>query len=140
MTHEQAASIPLVALTAYACLDWLPPPSITPRRVIIRGASGGTGSWLVQLAKVAYDCHVTAICSERNASYVKKLGADEVIDYTSQDVTQILLSQRAATQEYDLLVDCVGGLELLSSYVCIQIYRPSDMSTHGSHTAARAPS
>lgn len=48
LTHEQAASIPLVALTAYACLEWLPSPSTARRRVVIRGASGGTGSWLVQ--------------------------------------------------------------------------------------------
>jgi NADPH:quinone reductase-like Zn-dependent oxidoreductase len=48
-SHEAAASIPLVALTAYACLDWLPPPSGTSqRRAVIQGASGGTGSWLVQ--------------------------------------------------------------------------------------------
>jgi NADPH:quinone reductase-like Zn-dependent oxidoreductase len=47
-SHEQAASIPLVALTAYACLDWLPPPGISQRKVVIRGASGGTGLFLVQ--------------------------------------------------------------------------------------------
>jgi NADPH:quinone reductase-like Zn-dependent oxidoreductase len=47
-SHEQAASIPLVALTAFACLDWLPPPATSQRKVIIRGASGGTGSWLIQ--------------------------------------------------------------------------------------------
>jgi len=50
LSHESAASIPLVALTAFACLDWLPPPTQggSQRRVVIRGASGGTGSWLVQ--------------------------------------------------------------------------------------------
>ena len=48
MSHEQAASVPLVALTAYACLDWLPRFTGSQRKVIIRGASGGTGSWLVQ--------------------------------------------------------------------------------------------
>ena len=47
-THEQAASIPLVALTAFACLDWLPPSTTSQRKIIIRGASGGTGSWLIQ--------------------------------------------------------------------------------------------
>jgi NADPH:quinone reductase-like Zn-dependent oxidoreductase len=47
-THEEAASVPLVALTAFACLDWLPPMQGTQRRVIVRGASGGTGSWIVQ--------------------------------------------------------------------------------------------
>jgi NADPH:quinone reductase-like Zn-dependent oxidoreductase len=47
-SHEAAAAIPLVALTAYACLDWLPPAGTAQRKVVVRGASGGTGSWLVQ--------------------------------------------------------------------------------------------
>ncbi|KUJ24550.1 quinone oxidoreductase [Mollisia scopiformis] len=115
-THEQAASIPLVALTAYACLDWLPPQTGSQRRVIIRGASGGTGMWLVQLAKVSYDCHVTAICSSKNAAFVKDLGADEVIDYTSQNIVSTLEEQLAANGQSDLIVDCVGGTELLDSY------------------------
>jgi len=115
-THEQAASIPLVVLTAFACLDWLPPPTTAQRRVIIRGASGGTGSWLIQLAKVAYNCHVTAICSSKDAEYVKTLGADEVIDYTTKDVVQTLLAERAANKESDLIVDCVGGTELIGHY------------------------
>lgn len=116
LTHDQAASIPLVTLTAYACLEWLPPPTGSRRKVIVRGASGGTGMWLVQLAKVAFDCHVVAICSNKNASFVKDLGADEVIDYTSQDIVSILEARRAAGGQFDLLVDCVGGTELLGSY------------------------
>ncbi|KAF4632690.1 hypothetical protein G7Y89_g5443 [Cudoniella acicularis] len=97
---------------------WLPPQSSHQRRVIIRGASGGTGSWLVQLAKKVYNCHVTAICSSKNAEFVKSLDADDVIDYTSEDIISTLLSRRAEAQEYGLLVDCAGGTELLSSYVC----------------------
>ncbi|PMD20889.1 GroES-like protein [Hyaloscypha hepaticicola] len=115
-THEEAASIPLVALTAYACLEWLPPPGEIRRKVVIRGASGGTGTWLVQLAKVAFDCHITAICSGKNADFVKSLGADEVIDYTKQDISRALASNVTSNQRYDLIVDCVGGIELLSSY------------------------
>ncbi|KAG4437517.1 hypothetical protein IFR05_006989 [Cadophora sp. M221] len=115
LTHEQAAAIPLVALTAYACLEWLPAPSTSQRKVIIRGASGGTGSWLVQLAKIVYDCHVTAICSEKNSSYVQTLGADSIIDYTTQNVSQTLLSSLDSTK-YDLIVDCVGGTELIPIY------------------------
>jgi NADPH:quinone reductase-like Zn-dependent oxidoreductase len=65
------------------------------------------------VAKVAFDCHVTAVCSAKNADYVKKLGADEVIDYTSMDVLQTLQSTRSAGQEYDLIVDCIGGTDLL---------------------------
>ncbi|EPE24600.1 GroES-like protein [Glarea lozoyensis ATCC 20868] len=92
-THEQAASVPLVALTAFSCLDWLPTVQQSPRRVVVRGAAGGTGSWIVQLAKAVYDCHVTAICSGRNAKYVSGLGADEVIDYTKEDVSATLRPQ-----------------------------------------------
>lgn len=66
------------------------------------------------MAKVAYDCHVTAICSSKNAEYIKKLGADEVIDYTTKDVVQTLLADSKGS---DLLVDCVGGTELLGHYV-----------------------
>jgi NADPH:quinone reductase-like Zn-dependent oxidoreductase len=69
------------------------------------------------VAKVAYDCHVTAICSSKNAEYVKKLGADDVIDYTTNDVAQTLLAQRAESKESDLIVDCVGGTELIGHYV-----------------------
>ncbi|RDW76008.1 hypothetical protein BP5796_06829 [Coleophoma crateriformis] len=116
LTHEAAASIPLVALTAFACLDWLPQASTSQRRVIVRGASGGTGSWLVQLAKIVYDCHVTAICSQRNSKYVKNIGADEVIDYNAVSVLDTLQQSRKETGEFDLLVDCVGGTELLGSY------------------------
>ena len=66
------------------------------------------------MANVVYDCHVTAICSAKNTDYVKSIGADEIIDYTSQDVVQTLLSTRAAGHPMDLIVDCVGGTELIS--------------------------
>ena len=69
------------------------------------------------MAKVVCDCHITAICSSKNAEYVKKLGADEVIDYTAEDVIQALLAERTANKQSDLIVDCVGGTELLGCYV-----------------------
>ncbi|QSZ29630.1 hypothetical protein DSL72_004146 [Monilinia vaccinii-corymbosi] len=138
LSHEAAASIPLVALTMFAALDWLPArKKDVQRKVIVRGASGGCGSWAVQckcllcnalpithiimskpwkVAKLLYDCHVTAICSSRNVDYVQSLGADEVIDYTSQPVLQTLLESKSASAEFDLLIDCVGGTELIPSY------------------------
>jgi NADPH:quinone reductase-like Zn-dependent oxidoreductase len=69
------------------------------------------------VAKSLYDCHVTAVCSGRNAEYVRNLGADEVIDYTIQPVLQTLVDSRASGGEYDLIVDCVGGTDLIPSYV-----------------------
>jgi NADPH:quinone reductase-like Zn-dependent oxidoreductase len=81
------------------------------------------------VAKIAYDCHVTAICSSKNFEYVKKLGADEVIDYSTKDVVQTLLSQRAANKESDLIVDCVGGTELLGHYVRSLLFFLSEIPT-----------
>ncbi|PQE29921.1 hypothetical protein CJF32_00000591 [Rutstroemia sp. NJR-2017a WRK4] len=120
LSHEAAASIPLVALTAFACLDWLlENGSTSQRKVIVRGASGGSGSWVVQLAKLLYDCHVTAVCSGRNAEYVRNLGADEVIDYTIQPVLQTLVDSRASGGEYDLIVDCTQLVHKKGAYVTI---------------------
>lgn len=69
-----------------------------------------------EVAKTVFDCHVTAICSKKNIDYVRSLGADLVIDYTTHDVPQTLVRNMQGTK-YDLIVDCVGGTELLSIYV-----------------------
>ncbi|KAF2849324.1 NAD(P)-binding protein [Plenodomus tracheiphilus IPT5] len=119
ISHQEAAAIPLVVLTAFACLDWLPSTAQSPnskRRVIVSGASGGVGMWCVQLAKKLYDCHVTGICSGRNAEFVRELGADEVIDYGAQDVPKTLLAGRPEGRKYDLYVDCVGGVEMFQHW------------------------
>lgn len=81
------------------------------------------------MAKVPFDCHITAICSGKNADFVKSLGADEVIDYTKQDINRALGSNVTPNQRYDLIVDCVGGTELLSSYVC-NLFRPLSNATN----------
>lgn len=69
------------------------------QRVLIIGASGGVGIYAVQIAK-SFDTHVTAVCSTRNVDMVKRIGADEVIDYTQQDWD--------GTGSYDLILDMVG--------------------------------
>ncbi|UPX19417.1 uncharacterized protein EKO05_0009680 [Ascochyta rabiei] len=119
-TFEEAASVPLVVLTAFSCLDWLPSSRQSPngetRRVIVSGASGGVGMWCVQLAKKLYRCHVTGICSGRNAEFVRGLGADEVIDYSQQDVARTLLDGRPEGRKDDLYVDCVGGTEMFAHW------------------------
>lgn len=81
------------------------------------------------MAKVTYDCHITAICSSKNAEYVKKLGADEVIDYTAKDVNQVLLVEQTANKRSDLIVDCVGGTELLGYYVSFSSSQPDPTYT-----------
>jgi len=70
-------------------------------RVLVNGASGAVGSAAVQIAK-HLGAHVTGVTSEKNAALVRELGADEVIDYTTEDFTE---TRRAA---YDVIVDCVG--------------------------------
>ncbi|KAF1946400.1 NAD(P)-binding protein [Clathrospora elynae] len=120
LSHHEAAAIPLVVLTAFACLDWLPSENQSPnstRRVIVSGASGGVGMWCVQLAKKLYHCHVIGICSSRNADLVKGLGADEVIDYSSQDVAKTLLDARLGGRKYDLYIDCVGGTDMFNHWL-----------------------
>ncbi|KAF2121939.1 hypothetical protein BDV96DRAFT_609060 [Lophiotrema nucula] len=114
-SFEEAASVSLVVLTAYACLEWLPEAkSAQKRRVIVSGASGGVGIWAVQLAKKVFNCYVTGICSSRNADFVRELGADEVIDYSKQDVPKTLLDSRPNGSKYDLYIDCVGGVEMFN--------------------------
>ncbi len=101
-TFEQAASMPLAASTSLTCLRVGDPRP--GDRVLVNGASGGVGTFTVQLAK-AMGLHVTAVCSARNADLVRSLGADVVIDYGREDFC-------AAGIRYDLVVDLVGNRSL----------------------------
>ena len=96
---EDAAAIPFGATTAY---DFLVNKAGVQagERVLINGASGATGSASVQIAKYL-GAEVTAVCSAKNAELVRALGADHVIDYTTQDFTK-------AGRVYDVVVDTVG--------------------------------
>lgn len=99
MSYEQAAAVPLAATTALQALRDL--GQILPgHKVLINGASGGVGSYAVQIAK-AFKAEVTAICGTQNMELVQSLGADRVIDYTVQDFTK-------DTSVYDIVFDAVG--------------------------------
>ena len=104
LTFEQAASVPIAAITALQGLR--DKGRIKPgQKVLINGASGGVGTFAVQVAK-SFGADVTGVCSTRNVGMVRSIGADHVIDYTQEDFTE-------SGQRYDLILDTVGNHPLL---------------------------
>lgn len=106
LSFVQAAAAPLAAITALQGLR--DHGQIGPRqKVLINGASGGVGTFAVQIAK-ALGAEVTAVCSTRNVDMARALGADQVIDYTKEDFTQ-------SGRQYDLIL-AVNGYHSLAAY------------------------
>ena len=105
VTFDQAAAIPIAGLTALQALRDKGKVR-AGQKILINGASGGVGTFAVQIAK-ALGAEVTGVCSGRNVELVRSLGADHVIDYTQEDFTQ-------ADRQYDLILDNVGNHSLLA--------------------------
>lgn len=105
LTFEQAATVPVSAVTA---LQGLRAGQIQPgQKVLINGASGGVGTFAVQIAK-AFGAEVTAVCSTSKMALMRSLGADHVIDYTKEDFTR-------NGQRYDLIL-AANGYQPISAY------------------------
>lgn len=106
MTFEEAATIPMAAVTALRGLR--DKGNIQPgQNVLINGATGGVGTFAVQIAK-SFGAEITAVCSTRNLELVRSLGADHVIDYTRENFTK-------GDKLYDLILAC-NGYHPLSAY------------------------
>jgi NADPH:quinone reductase-like Zn-dependent oxidoreductase len=122
VTFEQAAT---VAMAGYTALQGLRDTGKIRRGhdVLVNGASGGVGTFAVQIAK-SFGARVTGVCSTRNLDLVRSLGADRVIDYTREDFT-------AGSDRYDIVLDCHASRPLLR---CAGILAPT-----GSYIIVGAP-
>ncbi len=100
LSHQHAASLPLVALTAWDCLVSAAKVKAGDK-VFIQAGSGGVGTFAIQLAK-KLGAHVATTCSTRNIDLVKELGADVVVDYTTTEFEDVV-------KDYDVALESLGG-------------------------------
>lgn len=101
VSFEEAAAVPIAAITALQAIR--DHGKLEPgQRVLVNGASGGVGTYAVQLAKAFGAGHVTAVCSTRNVETARSLGADRVVDYSQEDFTKL-------DDQFDLMLDVAGS-------------------------------
>ena len=100
ITFEEAAAVNVAAITALQGLNYKGTIQ-QGQKVLINGASGGVGTFAVQIAK-SFGAEVTGVCSTRNVNMVRSIGADKVIDYTQEDFTR-------NESTYDFILDTVGN-------------------------------
>jgi NADPH:quinone reductase-like Zn-dependent oxidoreductase len=105
VSYQQAAAVPIAAVTALQALRDKGHVH-AGQKVLVNGASGGVGTYAVQIAK-SMGAEVTGVCSTRNVELVRSLGADHVIDYTREDFTQ-------RPERYDVILDNVGTHSVLA--------------------------
>lgn len=111
LSFEEASSIPLVGLTAYQSLVY---KGLIKKgdNVLINGCTGGVGFAGLQIAK-AFGCKVTGVCSTSNIQQVKRIGVDEVIDYTNENVLDRI-------DNYDIFFDAVASTSFLSAKLTLK--------------------
>lgn len=126
MSWEEAASVPLSALSAWQGLfvhgklspDFEAKSQNSGKRVLITAASGGVGTWAVQLAHHA-GIEVVGTCGSSNVDFVKGLGTDLVLDYTKTNILDWVNEDRQA-RTFDVVLDCVGGQTLADCWKCVR--------------------
>ena len=112
LSFEQAAAVPVAAVTALQALR--DKGGVQPgHKVLINGASGGVGTFAVQIAK-SFGAEVTGVCSTRNVEQARSLGADRVVDYTKEDFTRLGV-------RHDLMIDIAGSRSFLA---CRRVLTP----------------
>jgi len=107
MSFEEAAAIPLAGLTAWQCLVDFGKIK-KDDKVLIHAGAGGVGNFAIQIAK-SFGAYVATTASSKNAEFLKSLGADQVIDYRTEDFTDLL-------KDYDIVLDSMGGEVQSNSY------------------------